>query len=117
MSTATASPATVLQEQINAAPDANAAREAIEQAAYAKHAAYRQYDGHWSGERWKLGVIDRRVRTRMGTAFERGDVVLYRDHEPHRDGTEAVHLTAYSVRNGVDTALRPSVRVRAFGTN
>lgn len=97
-------PATaVAQERINLSRDTASARAAIITLADARHAQYPQYVGHWDGGEWQIGVIHRRVRTKLGVAFEAGDVVLWRDQRDEENS----YLTAYSVRNEVDTAINP----------
>jgi hypothetical protein len=83
---------------------------AILRAAERAHARFPQYEGHWRRDEWQVGVIDSRVESAMGVAFEHGDVVLW--HEPtaedirfaERDGLPPC-CTAYSVRFTVDTAI------------
>lgn len=107
-----------LQEAINAINCAEAARECITRAAARAHARFPQYEGHWGDDKWQVGVIRSRVRTKLGVAFERGDLILW--HEPtaedirfaEKDGLPA-HRTAYSIRNGIDTAFDTDVRPMA----
>lgn len=108
-----------LQKAVNAIETAEGAREFILRAAERAHARYPQYQGHWRGQEWQIGVIDSRVQSAMGVAFERGDVVLW--HEPtaedvrfaERDGLAAC-CTAYSVRFTVDTTIENDVDVRPW---
>jgi len=107
-----------LQDAINTIESAEGARDCIARAAARAHARFPQYEGHWSGDGWQVAVIGSRVRTKGGTAFERGDVILW--HEPtaidirlaEEDGLPP-HRTAYSIRNGVDTAFDVYVRPMA----
>lgn len=78
------------------------------------HSQFPQYDGHWDGPEWVLVKVTRRVRTKLGVAFEKGDVTLARPNEPVTDpGLSPATLaelnkpgwTAYSVRNSINTAL------------
>lgn len=96
-----------LQEAINVIESIEDARECIRRAAAVAHTAFPQYEGHWIGEEWQVGVIGSRVRTKLGTAFEAGDVVLFK-----REGYGNTETTAYSIRNGVDTAVDVYVRPR-----
>jgi hypothetical protein len=80
---------------------------------------YPQYEGHWDG--WRVAEITRRVRTKLGVAFEAGDLVLvapetHTERIPPRDPFEAASLpyedwptkefaSAYSRRNGITTAV------------
>jgi hypothetical protein len=96
-----------LQDAINAIESVEAAREYIGRAAATAHAAFPQYEGHWSGDEWQVGVIGSRVRTKCGVSFEAGDVVLFK-----REGYGNTETTAYSIRNGVDTAVDVYVRPR-----
>jgi hypothetical protein len=68
-----------------------------------------QYAGHWSGDEWQVGTVGTRVRTKSGVAFEAGGLVLFKRGE----GYQRVETTAYSIRNGVDTAVGVYVRPRA----
>jgi hypothetical protein len=104
-----------LQDAINAIQSGEGAREYIGRAATVAHAAFPQYESHWSGEEWQVGVIGSRVRTKGGVAFERGDVILW--HERTAEDicfAEQVglppHRTAYSIRTGVDTGFNVYVR-------
>ena len=86
--------------------------------AEAKHAQYPQYVGHWDG--WRIAEITRTVRTKLGTAFEAGDLVLVsttvREERipptgrgsagtPYADWPVKRFATAYSYRNGIDTSI------------
>lgn len=66
-------------------------------------ARYPHYAGHWE-ETYEVATIRRRVTTKMGLAFERGDVVLIR-RRPEADGPgrPGTHFVAWSRRNVVDT--------------
>ncbi len=80
------------------------------------HARYPQYANHWDD--WRIAEITRRVRTKSGVAFERGDLVLvapttYTEKVPPRgqpfaeyhEWPEREFATAYSFRTGNDTAV------------
>lgn len=71
-------------------------REAQEQ-----HAAYPQYAGHW--ESWRVVEVTERVRTKLGVAFEPGDVVLAAPTL-----TEGM-ATLYSRSNRVSTSVDPAI--------
>jgi hypothetical protein len=73
----------------------------IEQAEEA-HKQYPQYEGHWRTWDWDVAKIRRKVRTKMGIAFEIGDIVLVR-RQPGL--TKSLGWTAYSFRNSCDTAV------------
>lgn len=79
-----------------------ATREEVAAAAEQQHADHPQYRGHWDGDEWQPVRLTRRVTTKMGVAFEAGDVTLAR-WTPDTDDTVA---TAYSFRNRVDTSVR-----------
>jgi hypothetical protein len=68
--------------------------------AEAAHLAYPQYRGHWRGSEWKLVLLRRDIRTKMGLAFERGDVTISRPAQDHPG-----YVDAYSTRNNVDTRI------------
>jgi hypothetical protein len=90
------------QEAINGLRSVVAIRDEIYAAIDAELGQYPQYKDH--GRTWDLGFITRTVTTKRGTAFKRGDVVLYhRNDDLRQHGIEGP--TAYSVRNGIDTAL------------
>ena len=85
----------------------------IEALAEERHAHYPQYDGHWSGPGWVLVKIGRKVRTKMGDAFEMADVTLAHPSEP-MPGDDREFWTAYSIRNAIDTAVIAD-RIRPIG--
>lgn len=109
------------QLQINAAVDAGelvaTIREMIVTTAAEKHAAYPQYEGHWSGEEWQLGIVGEAIRTKLGLAFDAGDVVLYKltSAQEMVQGSDGAFVTAYSVRNGVGTRI-PHAAVAKLAT-
>jgi hypothetical protein len=108
------------QEQINAAADrqtlVHRVRKLITDAAYERVTEFRQYDGHWDGDEWQLGRCQGNVTTKMGQAFLADDVILWRERKnDFHDETTASYVTAYSVRNGIDTAI-PAKRVRKLDT-
>jgi hypothetical protein len=91
-------------------------RRALITEAAAAHAQYPQYEGHW--DNWRVAEITRRVRTKMGVAFQAGDLVLVapqtttekvapRSRQPiaYEDWPTKEFATAYSRRNGIDTAV------------
>lgn len=86
----------------------NVLRATIVAQAAERHAPYPQYAGHWDGQEWQLVTITKRVKTKLGVAFEAGEVALARADRvggyPHPKGWTFV--TAYSVRNGIDTSVR-----------
>jgi hypothetical protein len=64
------------------------------------NAKYPQYAGHWDG--WRVIEVARSVRTKLGEAFQSGDLVLCRPGQlPDAPG----FVTCYSRRNGVDTSV------------
>jgi hypothetical protein len=81
------------------------------------HAQYPQYAGHWNG--WRIAEITRTVRTKLGVAFEVGDLVLVspevredkvaprgrNEFADYADWPIKQFATAYSYRNGCDTAI------------
>lgn len=77
--------------------------------AEAQNAKYPQYKGHWDGPEWKLFMIRKNVRTKMGLAFEKGEVVLGKvNSTPIFSGPYAGQqsFTCYSAKNRIDTGLR-----------
>lgn len=67
--------------------------------------AYPQYDGYWDGPEWVLVTVGRSVKTKMGQAFEKGEVVLARPGAPEpRYGIEE-HWVAWSRSNRCHTHL------------
>lgn len=71
--------------------------------ASAAHEQYPQYRGHWHG--WDIGVVRHKVETKLGLAFEAGDLVLLRPRTRLWFGLRDTDVTAYSWRNGIDTRL------------
>jgi hypothetical protein len=83
--------------------------------AEAKHAQYPQYKGHWDG--WGLVQVTRRVKTKCGEAFKKGEIALGKRDEPVVDPTlhpetlaqlNRPSYTVYSRSNGIDTLVRAS---------
>ena len=81
--------------------------------AEAKHAQYPQYAGHWDG--WGLVQVTRRVKTKMGEAFKKGEIALGKRDEPvvdsalHPDTLAELNkpsYTVYSRSTGYDTLVR-----------
>lgn len=70
--------------------------------AEADMAAWPQYTGHFRG--YKLARAKRRVETKMGVAFEAGEVVIAVAAAFQFPGQPA-SVTAYSARNKCDTGL------------
>lgn len=79
--------------------DIQGVRTAIVDQANAAHRQYPQYAGHWDGPEWRVVRVTRRVETKMGVAFEAGDVTI--------GNPDADHFWAYSFRNNIDTAVAP----------
>jgi hypothetical protein len=53
-------------------------KDALVARAEEQHAEHPQYRGHWSGPEWYVATVSKRVRTKMGVAFEPGDRTLVR---------------------------------------
>lgn len=87
-------------------------KDAIVEIATDAHAEYPQYDGYWDGPEWVLAKITRRLRTKGGVRFERGDIVLVNltEREPQFPG-DVVNPTAYSVRGRINVST-PSTYFR-----
>ena len=71
------------------------------------HSQYPQYEGHWDG--WDLCQVNRRVRTKMGLAFTKGELAIFTVYEEPesplgQDGIDRV--VVYSTRNKCDTVLQ-----------
>lgn len=64
---------------------------------------YEQYNGHWA-EFAPIRIV-RKVRTKMGVAFEAGDITLGKWETCEWDNTK--RIVAFSFRNCVDTVIRP----------
>jgi hypothetical protein len=83
-------------------------RDAIVAIANNHNAAYPQYAGHWDGSEWYAVRIVKDVKTKLGLAFQAGEVTIARadrgDGYAHPKGW--TFLTAYSVRNKIDTSIR-----------
>ncbi len=85
------------RETMTQQTDVETIRQTLVAQAEAQLAQYPQYRGHWDG--WRVGRITRDVKTKLGVAFKRDDVVLYTDDRGAR------FVTAYSFRNRVDTSI------------
>jgi len=72
------------------------------------HAQYPQYAGHWDADKgWKLVQVTRRVKTKFGEAFRKGELSLGRVETLDLGGDEPETVwNVYSVKNGIDTILR-----------
>ena len=77
--------------------------ETIRLIADQEHAKYPQYQNHWDG--WKLCVVTKKVKTKMGNAFYAGEIAMYNpnDIRTHEHGT---FYTVYSVNNKCDTSVK-----------
>lgn len=85
--------------------------DVVRTAAYGFHAAYPQYEGHWDGPEWKVVRIRSRVVTKMGVAFEAGDVTIARREGVDWFTSQQPRWVAYSWRNAIDTAVGYEVEV------
>ena len=70
---------------------------------------YPQYSGHWNG--WVLAKVTRDVKTKLGMAFRRGDLVLVEPDMSRYERASDVALTqgfrtCYSHRNRVNTSVK-----------
>ncbi len=66
------------------------------------HQQYPQYQGHWDG--WGLVQVTKKIKTKMGVAFEKGDIVLCNFAVRFGLKLEA-YTTAYSFRNRCNTSI------------
>lgn len=92
-------------------------REEIVAEAQARHAQYPQYEGHWTGDEWVVVRVTKTIRTKMGVAFEQGDLSIARRETrtervaprgaflPYEQWPEKEFATVYSRRNGIDTSV------------
>jgi hypothetical protein len=79
-------------------------RKGVREQAVAKHAQYPQYKGHWDGDEWFVVRLKRKVRTKMGVAFEKDELTIARDPDDRdREAGLPISVCAYSVSNGIDT--------------
>jgi hypothetical protein len=76
------------------------ARKAVE----ASHAASPQYKGHWDD--YVLVVVRKKITTKMGLAFEKGDVTLAAPALTETDIYPPLRAV-YSQRNHIDVLLDP----------
>lgn len=72
------------------------------------HRQFPQYAGHWDA--WVLGRITKKISTKGGLAFEKGDVVLVNPNSltyqiPEGPKKGIVSPTCYSFRCKVDCSL------------
>jgi len=80
------------------------AAKAVKAKAEGAHAQYPQYAGHWDGAEWIAVRIKRNVTTKMGLAFEAGEITIAK--QPFRYGLYfGDFYTAYSVKNEIDTSV------------
>lgn len=86
-------------------------RALIRALAEREHKGFPQYKGHWDG--WALCRIGRRVKTKLGVAFEPGDLAICHRSE-FRFPDAPWTVTAYSIRNAVNTSVDNSA-VEIFG--
>jgi len=93
------------QSQVNAAEIAEpgSARPLVRLLADAKHMGYPQYRGHWDGPGWTLYRITRRIETKLGVAFEPGDITIGYRYSTRLTASRTI--TLYSLRNGSDTSI------------
>lgn len=63
-----------------------------------------QYRGHWSGDEWVRVRIKRNVTTKMGRAFDKGEVTIGRVSDLD-DGDDREFFTCFSWKNSMDTLL------------
>jgi hypothetical protein len=90
-------------------------KNAIRERANSDNAQWLQYKGHWDGPEWVLVKVTRRVKTKMGVAFEKGEIALARKTPQEPDSANLSPATraeinkpswtVYSVRNRVDTKV------------
>jgi hypothetical protein len=93
------------QAQVNAAEAAEAGSAAplVRLLADAKHQQWPQYVGHWNGPGWVPYRVTRRIETKLGVAFEPGDVTLGCRFRTRLWSSSTV--TLYSLRNGCNTTI------------
>lgn len=86
--------------------------ESLKAEAAAAHVAYPQYKGYWTD--FALVKVTKRVRTKMGVAFERGEVVIGKRDEKVSDPSlspatlaelNKPSWTLYSRSNGMNTRV------------
>jgi hypothetical protein len=80
----------------------------------AKHTQYPQYKNYW--DNWVLMVVTKKVKTKMGVAFDKGEVVLVKpqtefhkvmpkENLPYDQWPEKEFRVAYSVKTGCNTQV------------
>lgn len=67
------------------------------------HSQYPQYEGYWDGPQWRVARVRRPVTTKMGLAFDKGDIVLAKQSSGSLD--QRLWVTGYSWRNRVNTSV------------
>ncbi len=75
--------------------------EQIRSEAEAAHAIYPQYRNYWDG--WVLGKLTMTIRSKLGVAGKRGEVVLMDPKVEILDGIEC--RTFYSRSNQINTVV------------
>ncbi len=78
-------------------------------------AGYPQYKGHW--DKWVIGTVTKRLKTKLGVAFEAGDEVLVNPEVrsekvaprgkslPYAEWPLKLFRVCYSFRNRCDTQI------------
>lgn len=64
-------------------------------------AQFPQYRTHFDG--YSLVKVTRKIKTKLGTAFEAGDLAIMSNHPYHR--IDPAQVTVYSFRNRTDTSI------------
>jgi hypothetical protein len=86
-------------------PTMLAQAESARQHAITELAPYPQYDGKHDDPAWRPCLVRRRIVTRMGLAFEKGEVSIGRETPTVYAATGAGY-DVWSVRNGIHTLLK-----------
>lgn len=82
-------------------------RDQLRERAARQNAHLPQYDGTWNGPEWRVVRFRRRVRTKLGVAFEPGDYALLREGDADDEARGLTFPRAYSERNRISTAVPP----------
>lgn len=88
-----------------------AIRHEVIATANAQNAGYPQYAGYWDGPEWFVVRITKTVKTKMGVAFDAGEITLARwSRMDPRDlavvGPRPLFVTAYSIQNRINTSVK-----------
>ena len=66
-------------------------------------ARWPQYAGHFDG--YRLCRVKRRIKTKMGLAFEKGEIAIFKDGRASDGVDDGIAVVVYSASNRCDTGV------------